>query len=102
GNDLYLVIKSGTWTGFSSYGTQIWNVRNMRWAGKTLETRWTWTSDWKPVPSGGGPFWEPVYHAALTADAVWAPAAGGTIDKISRADGTRIARYNPFGNTINP
>jgi len=101
-NDLFLVIKSGSFTGLQTRESQIWNVRNMRRAGSDLQTRWTYTSDWKPVPYGGSATWEPVYHVAVSADAVWAAGAGGTIDKISRADGTRIARFNPFGTTIDP
>ena len=102
GNDLYLVVKSGQFTGNTTRETQIWNVRNVRRSGSTYTTRWTWTSDWKPVPSGGnvGPRWEPVYHTAVTRDAVWAPGAGGTIDKISKETGQRIARYNPFGTVV--
>lgn len=102
GNDVYIVVKSGVYTGMATRETQIWNVRNLRRVGSELQTRWTYTSDWKPVPFGGGVTWEPVYHTALTADAVWAPGAGGTIDKIRRADGTRIARFNPFGEIVDP
>lgn len=102
GNDLFVVVKSGTFTGRATPESQIWNVRNLRRAGESLQTRWTYASDWKPVPIGGSVSWEPVYHAALTADAVWAPAAGGTIDRIRRTDGTRIQRFNPFGETVDP
>ena len=64
GNDLYLVRKSGAFTGNSTRETQIWNVLNVRRAGNQFTTIWTFTSDWKPVPSAiaGGPSWEPVYH----------------------------------------
>lgn len=101
GKDVFLVVKSGLYTGPASRETQIWNVRNMRWTSSALETRWTYTSDWKPVPYGS-PNWEPVYHTVVTADAVWAPGAGGTIDRISRADGTRIGRFNPFDGAVDP
>lgn len=104
GNDLYLAVKGGQWTSNTTRETQTWNVHNVRLTGGTKQTRWTYASDWKPVPSGMnvGPRWEPVYHLLLTQDAVWAPGAGGTIDKIRRTDGTRIARFSPFGLGIDP
>ena len=99
GDDLYLVLKSGQFTGRIQRESQIWNVRNLRWQGNELVERWRFASDWKPVPhpiTGPGPSWEPVYHAALSDDAVWAPGAGGTMFKISRDTGQAIARFNPF------
>lgn len=100
GDDLFLLLKGGTYTNFENRGTQTWNVRAVRRSGIVYAVRWTYASDWKPVPTpgNGGPTWEPVYHPALTSDAVWAPGAGGTIDRISRIDGKRIARFDPFGN----
>lgn len=102
GDDLFLVRKSGEYTGNPTRETQVWNVTNVRRAGSQFTTRWTFTSDWKPVPTAisGGPFWEPVYHPVLTADAVWAPGAGGTIFKLNRANGALIARFNPFGTAV--
>jgi outer membrane protein assembly factor BamB len=99
GDDVFVVVKSGSYTGAATRNTQVWNVRNLRWAGGQLTTRWTRPSDWKPVPPGG-PAFEQVYHCALTADAIWAPAAGGTIEKLSREDGSLIARFHPFGTSI--
>ena len=99
GDDLFLIFKGGTFTDFEHRSTQTWNLRAVRRSGSSYATRWTYASDWKPVPTpgGAGPSWEPVYHPALTDDAVWAPGAGGTIDRISRVDGRRIARFDPFG-----
>lgn len=101
GDDVFVVIKSGSYTGTATRNTQIWNARGLRWANGALTTRWTRQSDWKPVPSAGGPAFEQVYHLVLTADALWAPGAGGTIDKLSRADGSLIRRFNPFGSSVN-
>ncbi|HXI13383.1 MAG TPA: hypothetical protein VNM92_12195 [Thermoanaerobaculia bacterium] len=102
GSDAFVVIKSGTYTGPTTRETQTWSVHNLRRTGGHLVTRWTYTTDWKPVPWGSpGPSWEPVYHTAITGEAVWAPAFGGSIDKISREDGKLITRFNPFGE-VNP
>ena len=68
GDDLYLIAKSG-----------VWSVRNIRRAGATYTTRWTFASDWSPPPFGdpsGGPQWEPVCHPILGGDVVWVPGAG--------------------------
>jgi hypothetical protein len=103
GTDVFLLVKSGTFSSRQTPESQIWNVRHVRRSGRDFVERWTYTSDWKPVPIGsGGPSWEPVYHTALTPDAVWAPGAGGTIDKINRETGTLIARFNPFGTAVDP
>ena len=96
GDDVFVVKKSGPFTSAQTRETQTWNVVAMRRANGVLADQWTYPTDWKPVPFGSAS-WEPVYHPAITADALFAPGAGGTIDKIRRSDGTRIARYNPFG-----
>jgi hypothetical protein len=105
GNDVILVVKSGTYTGRTTRETQIWNVRNMRRnAQGQLTTQWEWASDWKPVPSGSapGPNWEPVYHTLIVGDSIWAPGLGGTMHRLDRATGSPAARYHPFGNTVDP
>ncbi|HEV8659184.1 MAG TPA: hypothetical protein VGS96_11195 [Thermoanaerobaculia bacterium] len=100
GGDLYVVVKSGAFVNPEFRDSQTWNVVNLRLVNGQLITRWSYESDWKPVLYGGSATWEPVYHPALTADAVWAPGVGGTIDKIDRNTGLRIARFNPFGGGI--
>lgn len=103
GDDLFVILKGGSFVDFQHRSTQTWSVQAMRRNGLGLTTRWTYASDWKPLPTPGGalgPTWEPVYHPALTADSVWAPGAGGTIDRVSRIDGSRIQRFNPFGTTV--
>jgi hypothetical protein len=104
-DEVVVVIRSGEFSTLFTPETQIWNVTSLRHnpAGELI-TRWSYATDWKPVPMNapGGPSWEPVYHVAMSADAVWAPGAGGTIDKLSRVDGTRIARVNPFGLAVDP
>ncbi len=104
GDDLYLLEKGGAFTTLSTRETQTWSVKNVRRVAGQYMTRWTFATDWKPVPSGslGGPGWEPLFHAALAPDAVWAPGLGGTMNKIRRSDGVLIARINPFGSSIDP
>src|ERR1700753_501902 len=98
GDDVFIEIKGGTYAGFQSWSSETWTVRDLRWSGDTLAPRWTFTTDWTPVPPGS-PNWEPLFHRALTSSFVYAPAAGGTVEKIDRDTGTGI-RINPFG-TIN-
>lgn len=99
GNDIVVVVKSGSFTGLQNPQTQVWNVVSYRAEGTQLIPRWTYTTDWKPVPLGlpGSPGWEPVYHVVISGDVVWAPGAGGTVDQLDRATGARLARVNPFG-----
>ncbi|HVS33657.1 MAG TPA: hypothetical protein VMS98_19640 [Thermoanaerobaculia bacterium] len=104
-DEIVVVTRTGEYTSFTTPESQIWNVTSLRrMSGGPLQTRWSYPTDWKPVPMNtpGGPFWEPVYHVAMSRDAIWAPGAGGTIDKLSRTDGTRIMRVNPFGVTEDP
>ncbi len=49
--------------------------------------------------SAVGPNWEPVFHAAVTDDAVYLPDLGGTITKVNKTTGKLIRRINPFGAT---
>src|SRR5262249_28855022 len=71
----------------------------------TLETRWTFASDWKPEPfsfSSHGPNWEPVFHAALAGRFVYVPGFGGTIFRLAKNNGAVLARINPFGGALDP
>lgn len=116
GKAVYLEVKGGTYTssdpftGVVDWNTETWNEAKYAWQNGSLQKQWTYNSDWKPVPwayrygntyyPNVGPSWEPVFHAALTDDALYVPAAGGTIFKVNKSDGTLIARINPFGNSI--
>ncbi len=102
GDDLFVLEKSGFFSSLATRETQNWNVKRLRTTGGRLSPQWTFASDWKPVPSGGGggPFWEPVYHPVLSVDALWAPGAGGTMFKVNRATGAVIERFNPFGAVV--
>src|SRR4030095_8047064 len=102
GDDVYMEFKSGQFTKPSTWETQTWNEKRLSWQNGQLVERWTFESDWKPVPyasrtSGNGPFWEPVFHAVLVGDFVYVPSANGTVTKLNKEDGTRSARITPFG-----
>jgi hypothetical protein len=99
GDDVYVVVKSGFFSGTQTRETQNWNLVNLRRVNGQLVQRWTFDSDWKPLPWGSAS-WEPVFHPALTAGAVWAPALGGGVVKINRDTGTLIQRFDPFGPMI--
>ena len=99
GNDVFMEFKSGTYTDLTTWETQTWNQRRLSWQNGQLTTIWNFQSDWKPVPFGS-PAWEPVYHAALAGNFVYDPGFGGTVYKLNRADGSVVARFNPFGPNI--
>jgi outer membrane protein assembly factor BamB len=100
GDDVFLEQKFGSFIDPSLWQSQSWRVRDMRWIGSNIVQQWSFNTDWKPVPPGS-PSWEPVFHCAVSADAVWVPALGGTMQKISRIDGTPLVpRINPFGPAI--
>jgi hypothetical protein len=116
GNDVYMEFKSGAYVpcqgpgsgmpfpcGPDAWGTQIWNVEKLAWRNGGLVAAWTFQSDWKPEPAGGGVGdWEPVFHSTLSGDFVYVPGFGGTVFKVSKADGTLAARINPFGTELDP
>jgi hypothetical protein len=101
GNDVFMEFKTGTYTDLTTWETQTWNQRKLSWQNGQLNQAWNFETDWKPVPFGG-PVWEPVYHAALSGNFVFDPGFGGTVYKLNQSNGNVIARYNPFGNSIDP
>lgn len=101
GRDVFMEVKSGTYTGFRTWETQTWNVRKFQWEDGQLGERWTAESDWNPVPSGG-PRFEPVFHAALTRKFVYMAGAGGTILEVDRKSGAILRRLGQFDVSIDP
>lgn len=96
GNEVFMAVKGGTYTGFSTWQTQTWSVRKFEWDNGELVARWTALSDWDPAPSGGFRF-EPVFHSALTGQFVYMPAAGGTVLEVDRESGAITRRLGTFG-----
>ena len=99
--EVVMTFKTGAYTGSTTWNTQVWNVKLLRWDFDQLVEAWSAASDWKPEPSGLA-FWEPVFHPAMTADVVYAPGAGGSLLRYARADGTPLGRVSPFGATLDP
>jgi len=117
GQDVFMEFISGKYVGCNPPGSytpfpcgndnwfnQIWNEKRLHWQNGQLVEVWSFASDWKPEPDAGGELggWQPVFHAALTSDAVWVPGAGGTVFKLSIGSGAVLARFNPFGTAIDP
>lgn len=103
GDDVFLTVKSGAFTGIDSWETQAWSLKRLSWQGTELRERWTFRSDWKPEPNAGAlGGWEPVHQAVLDGETLYVPGSGGTAFKVSRADGSMLARLNPFGGGIDP
>lgn len=105
GDDLFVIQKGGAFTSHASPETQSWSVRNLRRTATGYVARWTFASDWLPPAvqeDSGGPHWESVFHPILGGDVLWVPGRGGTMFKVRRADGSLIARINPFGASPDP
>ena len=90
--------------GNDNWFNQVWSEKRLHWEAGQLVEKWSFTSDWKPEPDAGGELggWQPVFAAAMTGDVVWVPGAGGTVFELAKGSGHMIARFNPFGSTIDP
>ncbi|HEY1434092.1 MAG TPA: hypothetical protein VGG65_01880 [Thermoanaerobaculia bacterium] len=92
---VYMVFKSGVYTGFGNWDSLAWSVKKLQWIDGQLQVVWTFDSDWKPEPlalSG----WEPVFLPAISGDELWVPGLGGTVYRVSKETGLASARVNPF------
>jgi len=105
GNDVFMECKTGQYSNIKNWQVQTWCEQKFTWVNGQLVLQWTHINDWKPVPFSpdkDGPGWEPVYHAVLTKQAIWVPAFGGGLWKLSRDDGSVLAHVTPFGLTPDP
>lgn len=96
GDDVFMLVKTG------QFNAQVWNEVRLHWENGALVEKWRFQSDWKPEPDAGflgG--WEPVFHPVLASGFVYVPAAGGSVFKLNRADGSVAGRLNPF-ETMDP
>jgi hypothetical protein len=115
GNDVFMMFKSGMHVpcvppgsgepfpcGPFAWDQQVWTVRHFEWRGSRLAPRWTFRTDWHPLPNTADlAGWEPVFHPAMDEDFVYAPGAGGAVWKISRRTG-KARRLRPFRGRIDP
>jgi hypothetical protein len=101
GNDVYMEFKSGTYTscdsvpdgapcGILAWNSQVWTERAFHWSHDRLVADWTFASDWKPEP-GRFAFWEPVFHAIVVGEFVYVPGASGSLHKLDRHTGRKLA-----------
>jgi hypothetical protein len=117
GNDVYMMVKSGSYTACSTPGawrngadcgpnawqSMIWNAARFTWINGVLTRVWTFQSDWKPEPNANGlSGWEPVFHAIEANNFLYVPGAGGTVWKVDKTAGTSVAHINPFNGGITP
>lgn len=101
GPELFMEIKSGSYSDWRSWQTQNWGVRKFAWERGALVEKWTAQSDWDPAPSGTFRF-EPVFHAALGNGVVYMPAAGGTVLEVDRGTGAIRRRLGLFAPSVDP
>jgi hypothetical protein len=115
GNDVYAMMKSGTYKacapagawftqnaacGPNTWNTMNWNEVRFSWINNQLTQIWSFASDWKPEPNGNGlEGWEPVFHPVEANNFIYAPGAGGTIWKVNKTTGTSASHINPFSGT---
>ncbi len=94
---VYMVFKSGAYTGVGSYDSIDWSVKKLEWIGGQLEAVWTFETDWKPEPlSFTG--WESVLLPAISGHDVYVPGLGGTVHRVATETGISEGRINPFTN----
>jgi hypothetical protein len=109
--NMFMLQKTGTYVscdppgsgqpapcGFGSINQQVWTQVALQWRHGELVRRWTFTSDWKPLPGT----LDGVFQAALAGDVLYIPGAGGTVFQVDKDTGTTVRRINPFGDTIDP
>ena len=93
---VFMSFKSGTFV-HENWNTQQWGEKRFVLEGDRLVEKWSFMSDWKPVPYDETALpWEPVFHAALAGAYVVIPGARGTLFIVNRDDGSVVTRVDPF------
>ncbi|HSS01889.1 MAG TPA: hypothetical protein VLM79_32750 [Kofleriaceae bacterium] len=98
---VYMEFKAGTYTscdsvpegapcGSLAWNSQVWTERAFHWEHGTLVADWTFESDWKPEP-GTFVSWEPVFHAVVVGNLIYVPGASGSVHKLDRRTGRKLA-----------
>lgn len=117
GDDVYMMQKTGTYIscepagsgqladggacGSSAWNSQNWNYKRFHWENGQLVEKWSYWTDWTPVPvelAG----WEPSYQGAIAGDFLYLPGAGGSVHKVDRITGLEASHIQPFGATDDP
>lgn len=108
GDDVYMMFKGGTYTPCPTDGednidcsldpffreSQEWGEKGYRWVDGALRERWSFVSDWKPVP---GLRFEQMFQPAIAGDLVALPAAAGGLHLVDRHTGEHVREVRPFG-----
>ena len=92
---VYMVFKSGVYTGWGNYGTIDWSVKKLEWIDGRLEEAWTFVTDWKPVLNDLTN-WETVLQPAISGHDIYVPGLGGTLHRVATETGISEGRVNPF------
>ena len=93
---IYMVFKSGAYTGLGGFDSIDWSVKKLEWIGGRLQEVWTFETDWKPEPLGLTA-WEAVLQPAISGHDIYVPGLGGTLHRVATETGTSEGRVNPFG-----
>jgi hypothetical protein len=103
GNDVYIMMKTGSYTGPNTWNTQIWNEARFTWENGSLVQIWMFPSDWKPETNGAAlQGWEPVFHPLDANNFIYVPGAGGAIWKVNKTNGTAASHITPTFTGPNP
>jgi hypothetical protein len=94
---IYMVFKSGVYSGFGNFGTLQWSVKKLEWINGQLQVVWTFDTDWQPEPLALTA-WESVLQPAISGHDIYVPGLGGTLHRVATETGTSEGRVNPFSN----
>jgi hypothetical protein len=89
------LLADGGPCGSFAWNSEVWTEKKFEWEDGVLMEQWMFWSDWKPVPAFLTT-WEPPFQAAVVADTVLIPGAGGTVHQVDRDTGVQRALLNPF------
>jgi hypothetical protein len=92
---IYMVFKSGAWTGFGGFDSIDWSVKKLEWIDGHLQAVWTFETDWKPEPLSLTN-WESVLQPAISGHDIYVPGLGGTVHRVATETGISEGRVNPF------
>jgi hypothetical protein len=92
---VYMVFKSGVFTGVGNFDSLTWSVKKLEWIDGRLEPAWTFETDWKPEPLALTD-WESVLLPAISGADIFVPGLGGTVHRVSKETGIARDRLNPF------
>jgi len=92
---IYMVFKTGVFTGSANFDSLTWNVKKLEWIGGRLEAVWSFETDWKPEPLALTA-WESVLQPAISGHDIYVPGLGGTVHRVATETGISEGRVNPF------